>query len=215
MIIFDLDDTLLDTSGSVTPFKMRECLKRLVEDGATVSCFEEAYADLMTLNSVSARAKDALLQFASKTGCRNPSRALSELTAPLPAGFTVPTTPNAKEILYYFRSKYFLAIVTGGHPPFQREKMEKAGLELSIFSKIAIPEDSVKKPYYEDLAKEFSIKPDQIWVCGDRIEMDLMPAHELGCKTIHMKWGRGKMAKKADWIGHTITSLSELKGIIR
>lgn len=215
MIIFDLDDTLLDTSGSVTPFKMRECLKRLVEDGAEVGCFEEAYVDLMALNSVSARAKDALLQFASKVGCRNPSRAISELTAPLPAGFTVPTTPNAKEILYYFRSKYFLAIVTGGHPPFQREKMEKAGLELSIFSKIAIPEDSVKKPYYEGLAKEFSIKPDQIWVCGDRIEMDLVPAHELGYKTIHMRWGRGKMATRSDWISHTITSLSELKGIIR
>ncbi len=146
MIIFDLDDTLLDTSGSVTPFKMRQCLERLVEDGGEISDFEKAYNDLLALNSASARAKDAILQFASKIGCKSPSRALSELTAPLPLGFTVSTTPDAKEILNYFHSKYLLAIVTGGHPPFQREKMEKAGLEPSLFSKIAIPEDSIKKP---------------------------------------------------------------------
>ena len=51
MIIFDLDDTLIDTSGTVTPFKMRECLKRLIQDGAMVGNFEEAYAELMALNS--------------------------------------------------------------------------------------------------------------------------------------------------------------------
>ena len=214
MIIFDLDDTLLDTSGAVTPFKMRECLKRLVEDGARIGDFEAAYTDLAAMNSASPRSKDAVLNFARKIGCSNVSRALAELTAPLPVGFTIPTTPNAKEVLRHYYSKYLLAIVTGGHPPFQKEKIEKAGLDTSIFSKIAIPEDSVKKPFYKGLAKEFSIEPDKIWVCGDRIEMDLAPAHELGYYTIHMRWGRGKMAKSADWIDHSISSLSELKGII-
>ena len=95
--------------------------------------------------------------------------------------------------------------MTGGHPPFQREKMEKAGLDTSIFSKIAIPEDSVKKPFYEGLANEFSIKSSKIWVCGDRVDMDLAPAYELGINTIHMRWGRGKMVKSADWIDHSIS----------
>lgn len=215
LIIFDLDDTLLDTSGTVTPFKMKECLKRLIQDGAKVANFEEAYTELMAMNSLSSRSKDAIRHFAKKVGCSDISRALAELTAPLPAGFTIPTTPDAKEVLNYFRPNYLLAIVTGGHPPFQREKMEKAGLDTSIFSKIAIPEDSVKKPFYLGLVNEFSIKPSKIWVCGDRVEMDLAPAYELGINTIHMRWGRGKMVKSADWIDHSISSLSELKGIIR
>jgi putative hydrolase of the HAD superfamily len=214
LIIFDLDDTLLDTSGAVTPFKMRECLKRLIEDGAKIQDFEQAYADLMELNNTSSRSKDAVLHFAESLGCP-PTRALAELTAPLPHGFTIPTTPGAKDILNHFSPKYLLAIATGGYPPFQREKIEKAGLEPSIFSKIAVLEDSNKGPFYGAIAKEFSIKPDNIWVCGDRVEMDLAPAHVLGLKTIHMRWGRGKMLKSADWIDHTISSLSELKGIIR
>ncbi len=214
LIIFDLDDTLLDTSGAITPFKMRECLKRLIEDGASVKDFEQAYADLMALNNASPRSKDAVSLFARKLGCE-PERALAELTAPLPPGFAIPTTPGAKDILGYFFPKYPLVIATGGYPPFQREKIEKAGLEPSIFSKIAILEDSNKRPLYEGLPKEFSIKPEKIWVCGDRVETDLAPAYRLGFKTIHMKWGRGKMEKSADWIDHAISTLSELKGLIR
>jgi putative hydrolase of the HAD superfamily len=214
LIIFDLDDTLLDTSGAVTPFKMRECLKRLIEDGANVGDFEQAYADLMALNNVSLRSKDAVSQFAERLGC-DPTRALAELSAPLPRGFSIPMTPGAKEILGYFCPKYPLVIATGGYPPFQREKIEKAGLEPSIFSKIAILEDSNKQPLYEGLPKEFSTKPEKIWVCGDRVETDLAPAHRLGFKTVHMKWGRGKMEKSADWIDFEISTLSELKGFIR
>lgn len=216
LIIFDLDDTLLDTSGTIAPFKMRECLKRLIEDGAQVQDFEKAYGDLMTLNQASARcSRDAVCHFAQRTGCRDVGRALAELISPLPMGFAISTTPHAKEVLSYFKSKYFLALVTGGHPPFQREKMEKAGLEPSVFSKIAIPEDSVKKPFYEAFAREFSIEPKKVWVCGDRVEMDLRPAYELGFHAIHMRWGRGKAVSSPDWVEHTISFLPELKGIIR
>jgi len=214
LIIFDLDDTLLDTSGGVTPFKMRECLKRLIEDGAEVADFEKAYSELLALSDASPRSKDALLRFAAQVGCQKTARALAELTAPLPPGFTVPTTPHAKTVLMDLRERSLLALVTGGHPPFQREKMEKAGLEPSIFSKIAIPEDSVKKPFYQAIAAEFSLEPESIWVCGDRIEMDLVPARELGFRTAHMRWGRGRMGKSPDWVDRPISTLSELKGIV-
>lgn len=216
LIIFDLDDTLIDTSGSVTPFKMRECLKRLVEDGLRVRDFDEAYAELLAINAESARSKDALASMIAKGGLapERASRALAELTAPLPPDFRIPTTPQANEILTFFHSFHTLALVTGGHSSFQREKMEKAGLDSSIFSRIAIPEDCIKKPVYEVLAKDFSTAPERVWVCGDRLEMDLAPARELGFKTIHMRWGRGKKAR-ADWVDHSISVLAELKGIIK
>lgn len=213
LIIFDLDDTILDTSGFVTPFKMRQCLQRLVEEGAQIGDFEKAYAALMALNQTSDRSKEAVANFAARIGC-DPAKAFSELLAPLPKDFKIPTTPFAKEILTFFRRKYSLALVTGGYPPFQMEKMEKAGLDCSIFSKIAIPEDSIKKPIYQELASIFSKSADQVWVCGDRVEIDLAPAYELGFHTIHMQWGRGKK-KTADWINFSISSLAELKGIIK
>jgi FMN phosphatase YigB (HAD superfamily) len=139
----------------------------------------------------------------------------AELTTPLPKDFKVLCTPYAKQILEKAHKKAILALVTGGHPPFQREKLEKAGIDAALFSKIAIPEDSMKKPFYQEISKEFSVDPTEIWVCGDRIPMDLAPAHELGCKTIHMRWGRGLKMATVPWIDFSISDLSELERIIQ
>lgn len=186
----------------------------MIENGARIPDMEQAYDDLMALNQNSVRSSDAVLFFASKLGCSS-ANVLEELSAPLPDGFLIPTTPDAQEILTYFQSKFILTLVTGGHAPFQMEKMKKAGLDCSVFSRIAIPEDSIKKPFYENFLHEFSMTPQQIWVCGDRVAMDLVPAYELGFKTIHMRWGRGKMGSSPDWVDYSISSLVELKGIIR
>lgn len=217
LIIFDLDDTLIDTSGSVTPFKMKECLKRLIKEGLAIADFDRAYADLLSINAKSAKSKDSLTQFVAKMGGDTAlvEKAVEEMTTPLPANFTIRTTPNAKEIIQFLSSSHRLALVTGGHPPFQLEKLEKAGIDSTFFSKIAIPEDSIKKPFYQGLIKEFSMPANQVLVCGDRIAMDLVPAYELGFTTVHMRWGRGQLAKTENWIHHAISDLSELKRIIK
>ncbi len=217
LIIFDLDDTLIDTSGSVTPFKMGECLKKLIAEGLPVPDFDRAYADLLAINGQAHKSSEALARFIERAG-GSPQlldKVLGEMTTPLPAHFSIPTTPNAKEILQFFRKSHRLALVTGGHPPFQLEKLEKAGIDRSYFSKIAIPEDSIKKPFYEGLLREFSLAPQQVLVCGDRVAMDLVPAFELGFTTVHMRWGRGTLAKTEQWIHHAIADLSELKRIVK
>jgi putative hydrolase of the HAD superfamily len=212
LIIFDLDDTLIDTSGAITPFKLKECLDYLVSMGLKVGSYQE----LSEMNEKSARAKEAVSAFVKKYGGSPDlaALALEKLSSPLPEGFLVPTTPNAKEILEFFKDKAHLALVTAGNDSFQREKLKKAGIEPSIFSNMAIPENGVKKPFYKGFLTEFSVPPDQVWVCGDRPSVDLRPAHELGMKTIHMRWGRGATAKTEEWIDYTISDLSELKRII-
>ncbi|MCC6128027.1 MAG: haloacid dehalogenase, partial [Chlamydiae bacterium] len=51
MIVFDLDDTLIDTSGAVVPFKMKLCLERLKQLGLELSDFSTAYQRLLEMNS--------------------------------------------------------------------------------------------------------------------------------------------------------------------
>jgi FMN phosphatase YigB (HAD superfamily) len=215
LIIFDLDDTIIDTSGAVTPFKLKSCLERFIREGLRVDHFENAYQELLQINASSIKSKDALTQFLKARGALHLLEgALAEMVLPMPESFQIPTTPNAKEILSYLAKKHTLALVTGGSPPFQMDKLEKAGIDRSVFSKIAIPEDSVKKPSFQGILKEFSSPPDQTWMCGDRIEMDLVPAFELGLKTVHMRWGRGQIGESEKWIHHVISDLGELKGII-
>jgi putative hydrolase of the HAD superfamily len=217
LLIFDLDDTLIDTSGSVTPFKMEACLKRLIQEGLAVPDFHRGLKHLLEINASSMKSRDAIDAFVKNYGgeAQLIDRVIGEMTRPLPAGFLVRTTPNAKEILQEFAKEHTLALVTGGHPPFQMEKLEKAGLDKGCFSKIAIPEDSIKGPFYEQVLKELGFKKSEALVCGDRVAMDLKPAYELGLKTVHMRWGRGTVGQTASWVDHAIKDLSELKRIIR
>lgn len=216
LIIFDLDDTLIDTSGSVTPFKMRECLENLIATELNITDLEASYQRLLSLNERAASSKEALYQFllGFEGAPQLWARISVQMTKPLPADFCVPTTPYAREVLEILAKTHTLALVTGGYPPFQIEKLEKAGINRSFFSKIAIPEDSMKKPFYESLIKEFAVEPDGVLVCGDRIAMDLVPAHALGCKTVHMRWGRGRNLEREKWVTHSISHLGELRNIL-
>ena len=86
LIIFDLDDTLIDTSGAIAPFKMRECLKKMIDTGLEVGDFEEAYADLLAVNAKSLKSTEALAAFGAKYGATQGQleAAIGELTTPLP-----------------------------------------------------------------------------------------------------------------------------------
>ncbi len=196
---------------------MKECLKRLIAIGVRVPDFSIAYQKLLERNKRSLKSKDALVDFAKELSA-NESQiefALQGLFSPLPDLFQIPMTPHAKEIIEFYAKICPLAIVTGGHPPFQWDKLKKAGIDSSFFSMISIPEDSIKKPSYQALQEKFSLHSEEIWVCGDRIEMDLKPAFELGFRTVHMRWGRGSALNSEEWIEHSISNLRELKDIIK
>ena len=210
LIIFDLDDTLIDTSGCIIPFKLKQCHQKLIQQGMIAT-----YEELLKYNASASNTFDGLKEFLLQK--KGPLDLLNELGQilqdPLPEGFQVSTTPHATEVLQDLKANHLLALVTRGSPPYQMEKLEKAGIDKTLFSKIAIPERVGKKPFYEALLHEFSYSACETWVCADRVDVDLQPAFELKMNTIHMKWGRGK-EKKADWVSHTICDLRELKGIL-
>lgn len=215
LIIFDLDDTLIDTSGVITPFKLKECLASLIGSGVQVP--EDAYAELLKENQTQLRSKDAFLSFAKsvKSNDEQIEKALGMLITPLPEAFKVPATPHAKEVLEYLRALFKLTLVTIGHLSFQQDKLKKAGIDSSLFSMIKVLKGPEKKIAYEEIQETFSLTSKEIWVCGDRIETDLRPAFELGFNTVHMRWGRGANYAKEDWVDHSINDLRELKEIIQ
>jgi FMN phosphatase YigB (HAD superfamily) len=217
LIIFDLDDTLIDTSGTITPFKLRLCVERFLALGVVLPPLDEAHQELLEINRFCLKSQEAIAKFGRKYGAKEDAivAACQEMVTPLPESFSIAKTPHAEEILRFYHAKCPLAIVTGGYPPFQLDKLKKAGIEVSLFSMIGVPEDSVKKPYYAALQKRFELPSQEIWVCGDRIEMDLRPAFELGFQTVHMQWGRGKNVPQEPWITHSIRNLNELKEKIR
>ncbi len=217
LIIFDLDDTIIDTSGSIIPFRLEQALKHMVDAGLKVANYEQALQSLKALDETAPSSKEALKKFLQSHEA--PSVCLDvgchQIYACPDFKHPVEPTQNASDALLSLHRKYKLAIVSVGIQEIQLEKMKKAGIDTSLFSSILICPDPFKKQFYLQLIEDFKIEPHRVIVVGDRIQRDLSPAKELGCKTVHMKWGRGLHQKdETQEIDFSISTLDQLRPIM-
>jgi len=220
LIIFDLDDTLIDTSGSITPIFLRQTIKELIKNGLKID-EKNAYREIISFDKKSVSSKDTIKNFllnknANKKFYDIALRAISKKNM---KNIKIFTLKNVNETLRYLSAFHKLAIVTCGNEKFQFYKIKKAGIDTSIFSKIVVVKDGDKTPYYKKIIEALNFDVKKCFVCGDRVKTDLLGAKKIGCKTIHMKWGRGKniFNKKKDskLIDFTINSLDQIKTIIK
>jgi putative hydrolase of the HAD superfamily len=223
LIIFDLDDTLIDTTGSITPVKLEQALVKMVEAGLQAGDFQEALAILKRLDLAAESASQTLLEFLEIINADKKYFDIghAEIYGQLPVDFPVYPLDQALDVLSDLSDHHQLALVSMGKPDQQLLKLKNAGIDSTIFSKILISEDRDKKPHYKTILDELGFTPSQTLVCGDRVKRDLSPAKELGCITVHMQWGRGLsclISALPHYIAHdvdyAIKKLSQIKDIL-
>jgi putative hydrolase of the HAD superfamily len=217
LIIFDLDDTLIDTTNSITRIKLEDALTRMIEAGLSIPNVPDAVEMLKRLDGSSITARDTLAEFLEihDADPKYLEIGLRELYGEIALDVPVYALDQAHEVLADLSASHKLALVTVGNADRQMAKLKKAGIDSALFSKIVMTEERNKKPHYEAIVEEFSASPSEVIVCGDRISMDLTPAKELGFKTIQMRWGRGlvNFGNRND-VDFTISRLAEIKDII-
>jgi FMN phosphatase YigB (HAD superfamily) len=217
LIIFDLDDTLIDTTGCITRLKLEDALHAMMRAGLQVPDTGEALECLKRLDSTSESARHTLAEFLEILGAGSHlfEVGVKEIYENLPADFSIFPLEGAIELLDQLSQSHQLALVTVGKQSQQMDKLKKAGIDSRIFSKIVVSEERNKKPHYQSIVDELGYEPAQVIVCGDRIPLDLAPARELGFKTVQMRWGRGlhSTGRKND-VDHTISELKEMKEIV-
>jgi len=217
LIIFDLDDTLIDTSGSITPIRMEAALNRWILEGAPIQDEKEALDILLRLDKRASSAKQALEEFLELH-----DMPLSFLPSALEEVYDNPSLhmpifpqEGAINLLVDLFPFHTLAIVTAGHLAIQMEKLKKAGIDSSYFSKIAVCGEGDKKRHYKAIAEDLKISPSNGIVCGDRILQDLSPAKELGFTTVHLLKGRGNTSHgRMKDVDLSIPHLRDLKTIL-
>lgn len=217
MIIFDLDDTLIDTTGSITPIQLEKALYKMVEAGLQVGNFEEAAATLKRMDVCSESASQTLKEFLELVDGDPPllSIGLEVVYGALPDDLVVFPLEHAAQVLEELREDHQLALASIGNPAKQLLKMKNAGLDSTIFSKIVISEKEDKKVFYQKILDELSKSPVETIVCGDRSRRDLVPAKQLGCRTIQMQWGRGLSSSyPSSAVDYQIRRLSQIREII-
>ena len=219
LIIFDLDDTLIDTTGSITPGLLQKALHGMVKAGLKVDSFEDALATLRRLDLTAESALHTLQEFMELVDADPSLLSIGEqiIYGEIAEDFSVFPLDEAYEVLEQLKEQHSLALVSIGQQERQMRKMENAGLDSTIFSKIVILQQENKKPAYQKVLEEINAQPAKTVVCGDRIERDLTPAKQLGCKTIHMRWGRGlgmKARRLHSDVDFTVYRLNQIQEII-
>lgn len=218
-IIFDLDDTLIDTSACITPVKLERALTRMVQEGMVIEDFSEALNTLLQMDQLSHSARAALEEFIEINGfdSRFLSFGLHEVYDKFSDDLPVFPVEEAIDVLSRLSCEHKLAIVSVGNLDQQLWKLKKAGIDSSLFCKIHILQERNKKEIYQSLIREMNVSPQEVIVCGDRIPIDLIPAKQLGCMTVHMKKGRGLYSSSIEQmheVDFTITHLSQMQKVL-
>lgn len=217
LIIFDLDDTLIDTSGCITHYKLEDALRAMVKEGLLVPDFSAALDLLRRLDSTAESARSAVAEFLEilNAGKHFLSVGVKEIYDTEILHLPIFPLEGAVDILSELGSQHQLALVTVGKSSLQMDKLKKAGIDSRFFSKIVVTEDRNKKPHYQAIVDELGYAPTEVVVCGDRIPIDLIPARELGFKTVHVQWGRGlnHLGYKGD-VDYGVSELKEIKNIV-
>jgi putative hydrolase of the HAD superfamily len=217
LIIFDLDDTLIDTSGSILPTKLKSALEKMVQAGLKFDNQERLLENLIEINNRSKTTKEALKEFLFLHDKNEKffAIAMNEIYNDFDPKFIVKPRVGAIKILNELKKNHQLALVTVGKEEIQRLKLKNAGIDFSIFNIIKVIELEDKKPDYKKIINMMEKRAEETLVCGDKILCDLKPAKELGCITVHMQYGRERNYKNSSLIDFEIKELVELKNIIK
>jgi FMN phosphatase YigB (HAD superfamily) len=206
LIIFDLDDTLIDTSGSLTPERYKQIVKHM-------KC-EQEYERCLKEDQMASSSREVVTSMAHRCRWTDQMReeALSFLKAPIPGHLTVSLTPHAMDVLQDLQKhNHTMTLVTLGHHNLQLSKLEKAGVDRSLFSTIEVLLGVDKRGAYREILARHASSEEEVWVCGDHVERDLLPAKLLGLCTAHIKWGRGRRVATPNWVDLSVSNLLEWK----
>ncbi|MEK6900901.1 MAG: HAD family hydrolase, partial [Nanoarchaeota archaeon] len=189
----------------------------MVKHGLRVDSVENAKELMLALDTGSPTGKETITRFLKKVHAP---------LALLEVGFmeyqkgrkemTVAPLPGAIEALQELRKEgHDLVLISTGEKETQQRKMIIAGINMSWFRKIIIVKDYDKKDKYKEVCTEWGCMPEQVMVIGDKFKTDLLPARELGMKTVYVRHGRGLAdPPKIGEVDYMIKDLGELPSIV-
>lgn len=194
LVLFDLDDTLIDTTGQLLPAAHRDAAQALIRAGLPGTL--EAVASRRAMILRGDPTVDADLVIATEAGCGE-EVALAGRRAFLERRILhLDPLPGALPTLGRLRPGRRLHLVTAGHGATQRRKVELAGLGLSFdaIEVIDAPEPD-KEPVFRAAMARWEVAPERVVVVGDRLDREIAAGRRLGCWTVRMEHGEGAMAR--------------------
>lgn len=222
IIVFDLDDTLLDTSSLLVPVAVQMACQTMIDFGlcATISecitfrnqCIKHfpranPFKEMINHFDIKEKTpKEQMLEAAQIAFCQ----------VPLPNNLAI--LDGGQSLLENLTLNHKLFLLTIGHTDTQNQKINKMGIR-SFFHEILLVDNKsidTKFSVFEKLVthlSSLSIRPERILSVGDRLDQEIAAAKLQGCKTCWFKNGEHSFLqaqKKEEFPDFIIYKLSDL-----
>lgn len=193
LLIWDLDDTLLDTTKDIVPQALIAILrdwKRLKPDFSE-SRFHQRREEL--LPSLSNR--EIFKKLAQEFQFSNPQAAFEMAVDHFyhpRLNYPYSLLPGALENLKALQKKnYQQVLLTAGDETVQLKKIDGVGIR-DYFSKIFVADinkTGEKDSFFSHFPKSFNVRPEEILSIGNRRHSEIRHAKQVGCKTCLFQYG--------------------------
>jgi len=194
-LVFDLDDTLLDTYRLLVPKASRDACSMMIIAGLKTS-LEDCLAAWQEHVQRFPR-REVFSYLVGHFGVRTESDPASVEKRGYRAFYNrkvetdIALFPGAREMLAELKNRYALHLVTSGSRPTQEEKIRI--LEISDFFKTISHVDPTqnqrKQDAFNEIVKLAPAPPERFLSIGNRIDTDISEARALGWKTAWVKYG--------------------------
>ncbi len=218
-IIFDLDDTLYDCSGTLVLRGRRQVAGKIAR---LIKCSEEeAYSLQLEMEEkygVKANIYEKIVSHYHLPGTYA-QELLEEFIHINISDITV--FPDVIETLKRLKAQgYRLVLVTSGDKEIQRKKIDVLGLNNRYFDDIVITErnnDQSKKACFQEIMKRYDLQPEEVICVGEKIDDELAASKSLGMVTVMFEHGRHYKAylKKQDKYIKPDYSIKHIKDLLR
>lgn len=200
-IAFDLDDTLLDTTGLLVPQASKDAFQILIDAGLSLdlkTCEEMRLNLIRTISH-----KDVFKKLATEHGNLETQAAVELANKAfyhprLPEKLDL--LPGALENLKFLTQKYNLYLVTAGFQDAQEAKVEK--LEIAGFFKKIYVVNSLKSEKkltaFKMIVDEENIKPEELLCIGNSLSSEIKDARQLGAQACYFEFGEERGAFPTD-----------------
>lgn len=188
-IIFDLDDTLYDCSGTLV-LKSKKLAAKIISKAIKCSETEALELQLELEERLGPKAdisrEIANLYNLPEEFCREISNTINTLEVEDAILF-----PDAIDAINKLkRTGYKLFLVTLGKKEWQERKIKVLGLE-NVFDEIIITDNPLgKEKCFKEILIKYDLKPEQVLCVGDKIKDEIEVGKKLGMSTALMKHGR-------------------------
>jgi putative hydrolase of the HAD superfamily len=197
VLIFDLDDTLFDTSGMLVKPALREAAAAMAALGLNATP-EMCAMERIHFLKASPRG-DLFAHLVNKFGIKEGSGASPEqIRETGSAAFykrevekNIFPYPRVREILADLSVRYLIFLVTMGDPSTQKQKVEnlKIGSFFRQIFYVAPNKNQTKTDAFAMIMKTTGLKPDEFLCIGNRLDLEISQGKALGLQTCLVQTG--------------------------